>query len=174
MIIELNFGADSEKHEVFTLVRKMLSQKGLNISDSDEERPWGGFYYIDQSGAQQFVDEFFDGFRLADLETDHTISAKIIIVEPGKRLSWQYHQRRSEICKVINGPVGFVTSRDDNQGDTQIIHPGEMVKLQNTERHRIVGLDEWGIIAEIWQHTDSDNPSDEDDIVRLQDDHGRS
>jgi len=27
--------------------------------------------------------------------------------------------------------------------------------------------------AEIWQHTDKNNPSDEDDIIRVQDDFGR-
>jgi hypothetical protein len=29
-----------------------------------------------------------------------------------------------------------------------------------------------GIVAEIWQHTDLNQPSDEEDIVRLQDDFG--
>jgi mannose-6-phosphate isomerase len=29
------------------------------------------------------------------------------------------------------------------------------------------------MIAEIWQHTDSNHPSDENDIVRVQDDFGR-
>jgi hypothetical protein len=29
------------------------------------------------------------------------------------------------------------------------------------------------MIAEIWQHTNADQPSDEDDIVRVQDDFGR-
>jgi hypothetical protein len=29
------------------------------------------------------------------------------------------------------------------------------------------------MVAEIWQHTDPNHPSDEDDIVRLQDDFGR-
>jgi hypothetical protein len=37
----------------------------------------------------------------------------------------------------------------------------------------LIGLDDWGIVAEIWQHTDESNPSDEDDIVRLQDDYSR-
>jgi hypothetical protein len=41
------------------------------------------------------------------------------------------------------------------------------------QRHRLIGLDQWGVVAEIWQHTDSENPSDESDIVRLQDDFGR-
>ena len=30
-----------------------------------------------------------------------------------------------------------------------------------------------GIVAEFWQHTDADSPSNEDDIVRLQDDYAR-
>lgn len=40
-------------------------------------------------------------------------------------------------------------------------------------RHRLVGLDNWGVVTEIWQHTDVEHPSDESDIVRLQDDFGR-
>ena len=42
------------------------------------------------------------------------------------------------------------------------------------ERHRIIGTSEYAIIAEIWIHTDKDNPSDEDDIVRIQDDFNRN
>jgi mannose-6-phosphate isomerase len=45
--------------------------------------------------------------------------------------------------------------------------------LKQGERHRLVGLEDWGVIAEIWQHTDASNPSDESDIVRVQDDFGR-
>jgi mannose-6-phosphate isomerase len=29
------------------------------------------------------------------------------------------------------------------------------------------------VVAEIWQHTDADYPSDEEDIIRVQDDFGR-
>lgn len=47
------------------------------------------------------------------------------------------------------------------------------MSLKQGERHRLVGVDEWGIVAEIWQHTDAAHPSDEDDIVRVQDDFGR-
>jgi mannose-6-phosphate isomerase len=36
-----------------------------------------------------------------------------------------------------------------------------------------VGLEDYAVVAEIWQHSDADNPSDENDIVRLQDDFGR-
>ena len=30
-----------------------------------------------------------------------------------------------------------------------------------------------GVVAEFWQHTDAESPSNEDDIVRLQDDYAR-
>jgi mannose-6-phosphate isomerase len=51
---------------------------------------------------------------------------------------------------------------------------GEITRLQVGERHRLVGMPNgWGAVAEIWQHTDAANPSDENDIVRLQDDFSR-
>lgn len=40
-------------------------------------------------------------------------------------------------------------------------------RTKTGERHRLIGLNNWGVIAEIWRHTDKENPSDEDDIVRL-------
>ena len=50
---------------------------------------------------------------------------------------------------------------------------GDIIQLKQGERHRLIGLNGWGIVAEIWRHTDAENPSDEDDIVRVQDDFGR-
>jgi mannose-6-phosphate isomerase len=66
-----------------------------------------------------------------------------------------------------------VTSDTDEEHELQILNPGDVIRLNQGERHRLVGLDEWGVLAEIWQHTDANNPSDEDDIVRVQDDFGR-
>ena len=50
---------------------------------------------------------------------------------------------------------------------------GDEIKLSQGERHRIIGTDKYAIVAEIWIHTNKDNPSDEDDIVRIKDDYGR-
>ena len=50
--------------------------------------------------------------------------------------------------------------------------PGDQIKLEQGMRHRLVGLENYGVVAEIWQHTDS-VPSDEYDIIRIQDDFGR-
>ena len=101
------------------------------------------------------------------------LSPKILVVQPGKRLSWQYHHRRAEIWQVITGPVGVIRSDTDEEGLLKTFKTGESIRLKQGERHRLVGLNDWGVLAEFWQHTDADNPSDEEDIVRVQDDFGR-
>ena len=76
-----------------------LLQK-FNVIDSDLTRPWGGFYVIDETQAQQFADAFFDGLDVNTLTIGGKLSPKILLVAPGQRLSWQYHNRRAEIWKV--------------------------------------------------------------------------
>ncbi len=95
------------------------------------------------------------------------------MVAPQKRLSWQYHFRRAEIWKCIGGVVDVMTSETDEEKTLHTLHTGDIIRLKQGERHRLVGRDEWGIVAEIWQHTDETHPSDEDDIVRVQDDFSR-
>jgi mannose-6-phosphate isomerase-like protein (cupin superfamily) len=95
------------------------------------------------------------------------------VVAPTKRLSWQYHHRRAEIWRVIKGQAGVVRGNTDTENDLEVLNIGDTITLQQGERHRLVGLDDYAVIAEIWQHTDANNPSDEDDIVRVQDDFGR-
>ena len=63
--------------------------------------------------------------------------------------------------------------RPVNETHKQTLSKGDKIKLKQGERHRLIGLEDWGIVAEIWQHTDAARPSNEDDIVRLQDDFGR-
>ena len=47
-------------------------------------------------------------------------------------------------------------------------------KIILTDSLLLIGLDNYSIVAEIWQHTDKNNPSDEEDIIRVQDDFGGS
>ena len=97
----------------------------------------------------------------------------MLLVAPQARLSWQYHHRRAKIWQVVQGPVGVATSDTDAEGKVESYMPGDQIILRQGERHRLVGLAGWGVVAEIWQHTDADQPSDENDIVRVQDDFGR-
>ncbi len=161
------------KQQLFEETEETLTTQGFSVVDQDRERPWGGFFVIDEAQAQKFADTYFDNMPVDELKISGKLSPKILIVEPEKRLSWQYHHRRAEIWKVIDGPVGVITSNTDEQGPLETYETGELIKLKQGERHRLVGLDNWGVLAEIWQHTDAENPSDEDDIVRVQDDFGR-
>ena len=101
------------------------------------------------------------------------LSPKILLLQPNKKLSWQYHHRRSEIWKLIEGEAGIIRSDTDVEGEQQQMIKDEIVELKKGERHRLAGQNQWGIIAEIWIHTDVENPSNEDDIIRIQDDFGR-
>ncbi len=162
-----------EKKEVFKQVETFLEKNGFKIIDSDETRPWGGFYVIDENQSKKFIDFFFHDVPDANQKLFGKISPKILIVEGNKRLSWQYHHRRAEVWKVIAGEVAVVISDTDEQTPFQIKKKDDVIILKQGERHRLIGTNQWGIIAEIWQHTDIKNPSNEEDIVRVQDDFGR-
>ena len=101
------------------------------------------------------------------------LSPKILVVKPDARLSWQYHHRRAETWRVISGPVGIIRSDNDVEGEMENYQIGEKIILHQGERHRLIGLNDWGLVAEFWQHTDAFNASDEEDIVRVQDDYSR-
>ena len=146
---------------------------GFEIIEKDFERPWGGFLVISEKQAQEFADKFFDGINVENIKIGGKLSPKILVVKPNSKLSWQYHNRRSEIWGVYKGEVGVSRSYDDNQNPLIKLVTGDQIRLKKRERHRLIGLSGFAVIAEIWQHTDSNNPSDENDIVRLSDDYGR-
>lgn len=162
-----------QSENIFSSIHQSITEMGFNIVGSDENRPWGGFYVIDEAQIQKFIECFFSSSQLSDIKITEKLSPKILVVAPYKRLSWQYHHRRSEIWSVHQGPVGVVKSDSDTETPLQIFNQGEIITLKNNERHRLIGLKDWGVIAEIWQHTDTQKPSDEEDIIRLQDDFGR-
>ena len=159
--------------DIFETTRIKLSNQGLRIDRYDLNRPWGGFFVLDENEAQAFADIYFEGLDVGPLRIAGKLSPKILLVKPEARLSWQYHHRRAETWRVVEGPVGIVRSATDEEGALVSFEAGETIVLEQGERHRLIGLEEWGVVAEFWQHTDPDHPSDEDDIVRVQDDYSR-
>ena len=149
-----------------------LNNLGFQIVDSNFEKPWGAYFCIDEKQVQYFSDKFFNGIDVDSLKVKNKLSPKILIVKPNVRLSWQYHNRRAEIWQVYKGQVGVVQSDTDIENEIKNYIPGDQIKLNKGERHRLVGLADYGVVAEIWQHTHG-NPSDEDDIIRIQDDFNR-
>ena len=158
---------------IFVYFKNEFEANQLKIVSMDQGRPWGGFFVIAEVQAQQFANQYFDGLDVATLKRGGALSPKILVVAPEKRLSWQYHHRRAEIWRVIQGKVGVKRSNDDTEGELELLNVGDTIVLSQGERHRLIGLNDYAVIAEIWQHTDPNYPSDEDDIVRVQDDFNR-
>lgn len=171
--MNLTFPSKTSRQKVFNEAENFIRRHDFIISDMDDQRPWGGFFVIGESEVPMFIETFFSHLSLADFKGFTKLSPKILLVEPGKRLSWQYHHRRAEIWKVIGGEAGVIVSPDDKEREVRRLAVGDLVELKQGERHRLLGLDNWGVVAEIWKHTDPNNPSNESDIVRVQDDFGR-
>ena len=162
-----------QKEDVFNKIRNYIEQIDIRLASEDKNRPWGGFFVIDEKDAKKFINLFFPEIDESDLLAGARISPKILMVAPGKKLSWQYHHRRAEIWKLIQGTASVARSLTDVEEKIDTLAVGDIIKLKQGERHRLIGTGEWGIVAEIWMHTHPEKPSDEDDIVRLQDDFGR-
>ena len=142
-------------------------ERGYKISKS-EVRPWGEFFVIHHDNLSTFITDNFN-----HVSTNTKYDGKMLLINPGKRLSWQYHERRSEIWKVIIGPVYVVMSNTDVQPPAKVYYTGDTIVIDNKVRHRLIGGVTEALIAELWCHTDLNNLSDEYDITRVQDDYSR-
>ena len=161
-------------NNIFAKTLKILSSKKLNVIDKDIKRPWGGFFVISPGNTQDYFNIYFNDLDTEEIKVLGELSLKILIIAPNKRLSWQYHNRRSEMLKVFSGEIKVITSYDDIERNEEIFKEGDKIRLSKGERHRIIGLEEYAVVAEIWIHTDKNNPSDENDIIRVQDDFNRN
>ena len=157
----------------FKEIENEIIEKGFKIISKNFKKPWGGFLVIDESQAQDFVNTFFTGIDIETLKIGGKLSPKILIVNPKSKLSWQYHQRRAEIWNVYKGKIGVSKSMDDQEKPMTVLNENDQIKINEGERHRLIGLEDYAVISELWHHTNPDYPSDENDIVRISDDYGR-
>ena len=110
----------------------------------NSERPWGRYEVI-QEGA--------------------TYKVKSIHVSPGKRLSYQRHQKRSEHWYVTDGS-GEVTL----EGKVQQVSRGSIIEVPRGALHRISNT---GSSELIFIEVQTGSYFGEDDIERVEDDFGR-
>lgn len=169
-------GPTPEKLRLVERIAGYIREAKYTIVELNDQKPWGAYIRFSAEDADRFVEEFFPGLTSeeARLGIDNAeLSPKILIVAPGQRLSWQYHNRRAERWRFLN--VGaYNKSLTDDEGELQTAYSSDIVQFAKGERHRLVGAqDDFTFVAEIWQHTDPNQPSDEDDIVRLADDYQR-
>ena len=126
---------------VLARVRASLKAADLAVVREDLERPWGGFLVISNAGVREFIDVYFPNTAF-DFSSEPTVlSPKILIVAPGRRLSWQYHLRRSEIWRIIEGPVAISRGPGDDEPDARSYEAGDQLRFGLGERHRLAGVD---------------------------------
>ena len=110
-----------------------------------DERPWGNYTVLSD-------------------EDDHKV--KRIVVHPGKRLSYQTHARRAEHWYVVSGTATVTLDGTDHQ-----VGPGQAVDIETGMAHRCANQTDTDVVFIEVQRGDYFG---EDDIVRLEDDFGRS
>lgn len=120
--------------------------KTKSAENEYDERPWGSYTVLDEA---------------ADFKV------KRIEVLPEKRLSYQSHEHRREHWFVVQG-VARVTLNDEVR-DVKI---GEHINIQIGDKHRVENADanETLIFIEVQRGA----YLGEDDIVRYEDDFGRT
>ncbi len=115
------------------------------ISIETEERPWGRFYV---------------------LHDEPNYKLKRIEVDPGGKLSYQYHLKRSEAWTIVEG-VGIITLDDKKvelkPGQTILIPQGSKHRIQNNSNDKVVFIE-----------VQTGTYFGEDDIVRIEDDYNRT
>ena len=108
------------------------------------DRPWGKYEVLQESS---------------------THKVKCIWVNPGQRLSYQRHAKRSEHWFIVQG-TGEVT----NNGEVRPIAPGDTVDFGIGVLHRISNTSKENII---FVEVQTGTYFGEDDIERIEDDFGR-
>lgn len=111
-----------------------------------ESRPWGSFTVLDEG----------DNYKVKRIE-----------VLPGKRLSYQQHSRRAEHWYVVLG-IAKVTLN----GVEILVKAGEAIDIAIGDAHRVENPAPAELL--IFIEIQTGDYFGEDDIVRLDDDFGRS
>lgn len=104
------------------------------------------------------------GHELIWAETDRYVG-KLIVVEAGKRLSLQYHERKDESVYVVSGRLRLHLEGPDGVIATIDLGPGEARRVAAGRRHRFEALERVEVIEV--------STPELDDVVRIEDDFGR-
>jgi mannose-6-phosphate isomerase-like protein (cupin superfamily) len=149
---------------------------GLEIREelSSYDRPWGGFLRFSETCLPAFYEAYWRGIDVPAPGDAAQLAPKILLVAPRMRLSLQYHHRRSEHWRILDGPVKIALGPGASDLKEIVANAGDVVRIGCTAWHRLEGMDGWARVAEIWQTVDASHPSDENDIVRVRDDFGRT
>jgi len=115
-----------------------------NTITNREERPWGNYQVL--------------------LDSKQT-KVKIITVNPGGRLSYQYHHKREEQWTCVEGKLSVILNENLHE-----LNPGDSIKISLGDKHRA-----FNETMEVTKFIEVQTGTyfGEDDIVRIEDDYNR-
>ena len=122
-----------------------MAETAIDMSPKFDRRPWGTFTVLDEG----------DNFKVKRIE-----------VLPGKRLSYQKHAQRAEHWFVVQGTAKVTL--DDREIN---VSAGEAIDIAVGSAHRVENP---GAELLVFIEVQRGSYLGEDDIVRLQDDFGRT
>ena len=114
------------------------------MAADESQRPWGRYEILSESD---------------------THKVKTICVNPGKRLSYQRHEKRAEHWFIVQGE-----SRITLNGDIFEMGAGDSIDIEIGDLHRIENI---GTNDVIFMEVQTGTYFGEDDIERIEDDFGR-
>lgn len=93
-------------------------------------------------------------------------AGKIIFVKKGFRLSLQYHKEKDESMYLLEGKTLFTIQPQNGEKTETVAEPGFCVHLPPFTTHRIEAIEDTTILEV--------STAQLSDVVRLQDDYGRT
>ncbi len=97
-------------------------------------------------------------------ETDH-YAGKLLVVKAGESLSLQYHEKKEETLRVLEGRINFETGTDSAALELVELGPGDVFHISPGLIHRMEAVTDCTLIEV--------STADLDDVVRLSDRYGR-
>ena len=113
-------------------------------SHDQSQRPWGRYEILQESAIHK---------------------TKCIYVQPGKRLSYQRHQKRAEHWFIVQGSAEVTL-----EGKVSQLSSGDTISIGIGELHRIANI---GSEEVIFIEVQTGTYFGEDDIERIEDEFGR-
>jgi mannose-6-phosphate isomerase-like protein (cupin superfamily) len=104
------------------------------------------------------------GHEIIWAHTDRYVG-KLLVIETGKRLSFQYHEAKDEWVHVLSGRLLLTLEDEAGQIEDVEVGPGGGAHVAVGRRHRYTSIETCTLIEV--------STTELDDVVRLEDDFGR-
>ncbi len=90
---------------------------------------------------------------------------KVITIEPGRRLSLQYHEQKDEAILVVRGRLRLVLENERGEVEVSELGPGDAAHVAVGRRHRYEAIERVELVEV--------STPELSDVVRIEDDFGR-